>query len=47
VIRVEREEIGKNGKFRYRIADPVYGGVEGLSRQPLLDACRALNRSFH
>jgi hypothetical protein len=44
VIRVERETKGKNGKFRYRVVDRVIRGVEGFSRQPLLDACRALKR---
>ncbi len=39
MIRVEREEKGKNGKYRYRVAGCA---VEGFSRQPLLDACRAV-----
>jgi hypothetical protein len=38
-IRVERALRGRNGKYRYRV--PAYG-VEGVSRQPLLDACRAV-----
>ena len=40
MIRVEREVKGKNGKYRYRI--PEYGLQSGPSRQPLLDACRAV-----
>jgi hypothetical protein len=40
MIRIEREVKGKNGKYRYRI--PEYGLQSGPSRQPLLDACRAV-----
>lgn len=40
MIRVEREVKGKNGKYRYRV--PEYGVESGPSRQPLLDACRAV-----
>ncbi len=40
MIRVEREEKGKYGKYRYHVAGWV---VAGLSRQPLLDACRAVH----
>jgi hypothetical protein len=42
MIRVEREVKGKNGKYRYRV--PEYGVESGLSRQPLLDACRAVSQ---
>ncbi len=40
MIRVEREEKGRYGKFRYHV--PAYG-VGGVSRQPLCDACRRLS----
>ncbi len=40
MIRVEREEKGKYGKYRYLV---VGWGVGGLSRQPLPDACRAVH----
>ncbi len=41
MIRVEREEKGKNGRYRYCVAG---WAVEGVSRQPLLGACRDLKR---
>jgi hypothetical protein len=41
VIRVEIEEIENRGVWRYSV--PRYG-VEGRSRQPLLDACRQIKR---
>jgi hypothetical protein len=39
MIRVERAEAGLNGRYRYSV--PGYA-VEGVSREPLLDACRQL-----
>lgn len=39
MIKVEREEKGQDGRYRYTV--PGYA-VEGLSREPLLDACRQL-----
>jgi hypothetical protein len=40
MIRVERELKGKNGKYRYNV--PEYWVRNASSRQPLLDACRAV-----
>ncbi len=45
MIRVEREEQAVGGKWRWHAEVPSSGArLEGLSRQPLLDACRALER---
>jgi hypothetical protein len=41
VIRVERDEEGRRGQYRWHCR--AYD-TEGVSRQPLLDACRALER---
>lgn len=43
MIRIELgEEIKRRGVWRYSV--PAYG-VEGRSRQPLLDACREIKRT--
>ena len=42
MIRVERDEKIVNGKCRWRVQVAGVGVLEGFSRQPLLDACRAL-----
>jgi hypothetical protein len=41
MIRVEREESSLRGKYRYFVHEYP---VDGFSREPLLDACRALKR---
>jgi hypothetical protein len=44
MIKVIRREVARNGRWEWRAE--VDGGrvVRGRSRQPLLDACRALER---
>jgi hypothetical protein len=37
--RIERENAAQNGRWRWTCGD-----LEGISRQPLLDACRHLQR---
>lgn len=44
MIRVERELQSEGGKWRWRV-EASSGPVEGRSREPLLDACRALKRT--
>lgn len=44
MLRMELGEEVSPGNFRWSAAAPAWGVLEGVSRQPLLDACRAFAR---